>query len=176
MYLAETLDKHIRVHLNPRVLKRYIDDGVCIIKLTPFRTVHDTLNSWHKSLHVAEKDLTLSRHKVHILDTWIIADEQGFLHHETYRKPLTIYDYIPAGSAHKKTMFASIARSECMRMTLTNTHRKDFLKNMRLFANKARNRGHCVRQIIQNTKHIEHANRFNMLQTWRQERAQQKPL
>ena len=83
-----------------------------------------------------------------------------------------MYDYIAAGSAHKKTMFASIARSECMRMILTNSHRKQFLKNMRFFANKARNRGHCVRQIIQKTKHIDHANRFNMLQRWRQKRAQ----
>ena len=89
------------------------------------------MNSWHPSIVVPASALTCAM-SVSMLDLAISVQGERFMY-ETHRKVLNMYDYIPANSAHKPSVFSAIVKGEMHRLLRTNNSKHTFEKHKQIF-------------------------------------------
>ena len=136
LYLAIKFDKYVLDHSGIKYLRRFVDDGFGINASGLNKNeLLDYLNAWHPSIAVSADALNVGEN-VHILDISLQLLESRQINITTYRKPQSLYDYLPINSAHPPGTFSGIVAGETQRLLLTNSRKQDFLYQMQFFSDK----------------------------------------
>ena len=77
-----------------------------------------------------------------MLDLDVCLDKDRATYFKTYRKPISIYDYLPVQSAHRSAVCYGIVHGEMNRLIITNSKRQDFAVQVLFFLKKLRARGY----------------------------------
>ena len=80
--------------------------------------------------------------EVNFLDITITINELNQIETRTYQKPMNLYLYITASSAHAKGVLKGMIYGELRRYKLQNSKREDYLQMVRSFYDRLRARGH----------------------------------
>ena len=121
--------------------KRYIDDK-CI--LWNNYEVPDAWDNFVKDVNdfgLLKWKVERKGREVNFLDLTITINDSGRIETRTYQKPMNLYLYIPAASAHPLGVGKAMVYGSLRRYYLQNTHRKDYLKQIKLLFVRMKARG-----------------------------------
>jgi len=92
--------------VTPKIWKRYVDDGFCIIKKNGVTAFHDTLNSIDTNISFTIEHEC--NRKISFLDT-LVSRNNGAISVDVYRKPTHTDRYLDFNSHHDKKRKVSTA-------------------------------------------------------------------
>ena len=141
---------------------RYIDDGFAVVRDEQASDLREKINSWHTSIRVPEKDFNKGK-TVHFLDLEVHMLPSGHVYFKTYRKPQSIFDYIPPNSSHPRACFDGMVQGEVNRLLTTNTFPNDFNKQLHFFRTKLVRRGYSLAKIRSIFSKNQHYKRYQLL-------------
>ena len=135
------------------LLKRFIDDTICIVKiggddgmsqleLANFKADFDNFGPGTLTWEVFDPTKSTP-----FLDLTITI-KNGNITTSTYQKPLNLYQYIPPNSAHPLGMIKGMIYGMLQRFYKQNSNREDYWTIAMLFYNRLKNRG-WTREIIE---------------------------
>ncbi len=128
-----------------RFHRRYIDDGICILRCTRQRAedLFAQINRLHPSLEVT---FEISYFKAIFLDLRFFKGpgwrETGILDHEVYQKPVNRYLYLPFRSETPRNTLQGMIIGELIRFITHSTSYLAFLRIAKLFWFRLRARGY----------------------------------
>jgi len=168
VYLSADYDGYLQRHIHCRKLIRYIDDGCMIISNSlPRAQVREVLCGWHPSVRVLDDEMAIGR-QVHVLDLCLFCTNANRIAVRAYRKPTSIYDYLPPHSSHPTSCTDGIVHCEMNRLLVTNTFRSDYAHQVLLFFAKLRMRGYNIIKAQKIAVKYCHADRPRLLaKRWR---------
>ena len=175
IYLALSFDEYIRNSF-PMLMyyKRYVDDGFCMVSASTFdqipshnrgKHIAALCSGWHDSIKIRPKDVSIGN-SVHFLDL-NISIVLGHVVFETYRKPESLFDYLPSSSCHPKSVFRGIVSTELHRLLISNTMSASFRKQVDLFRAKLCRRGHQAEMFNKICKKYAFSKRLHILHSIR---------
>ncbi len=143
-------------------LGRYIDDIICIISRQNLHRLISAANSWHHCINIKLADSGTSN--VPFLDL-AISIKHGHILFDLYRKPLSIYQYLPRGSCHRSQVFRSLVFGEALRIWRRCSFSADAIRHLQFFKSRLILRGYSCEEIdkffaLAKAKHLL-ANTFN---------------
>ena len=140
LHVVSMLDKVCKFYA------RFIDDGLLCIDMstTDDTSIFSILNGWNRHI---QTDPVTSSCTQHFLDVQLTlrlqdGDVPAEVDYQLYRKPLNIYNYIPANSDHPISVCRSIVHTEAVRLLRTNKRHETFDIQRSLFARLLGRRGH----------------------------------
>jgi hypothetical protein len=112
-----------------------------------FQDLLNTMNDFGEKGNRLEWEATTPSRTVQFLDLTISIDPQGFIHTQTYQKPMNLYLYLPASSAHPPGMLKGLIYGVLGRYHRHNKDRDDFLHYKSLLYTRLLARGYQPAQL-----------------------------
>ena len=139
---------------NNSFIGRFIDD---IIGVWDFSKKEKTFKEYFKRMNqttTLEWTLEGPTDSINFMDLNISLNNNRQLVFKTYQKPTSLYQYIPANSAHPPGVLKSIVYGRTRKYWLDNSTDADFIHIMNILTNRLLNQGYTKPSL---TKHINKA-------------------
>ena len=149
MFLS-VLDLHVTSKLGEacRYYARYIDDGLLCLNMSSMQDSSVTKVLTGRNEHIRTEPVRSLCSDHNFLDLQLgvkpaTESHRAEVDYQLYRKPLNIYNYIPANSDHPRAVCKSIVHTEAIRLLRTCKKHAPYEKQCGFFASALSRRGHA---------------------------------
>lgn len=168
IFMSKLINNFLKTqHIQPLLLKRYIDDIFLIWTDTVdnLLTFLTALNAFHPNINFTHQYSLLT---VDFLDLTIYKGRHftltNLLDTKTYQKPMNLYQYLHYTSHHQTNIFKAIIQGEAIRYVRTNTTQETYMATLHLFTRRLRKRGYPDKLIYSVTANVKYEHRKRYLQ------------
>jgi len=147
-------EKNLQLALRPNIplYKRFIDDAIVLVinddrHYQQFHSLINEMNAFGKKGRRLTWEATKPARTIDFLDLTITINPDGSITTKTYQKPMNLYLYLPACSAHPPGMLKALVHGVLGRYYRHNSNREDFNNYKDLFYNRLLARGYSKEQL-----------------------------